>query len=171
MYLDLIKKEFTLNKTEDNASLKTKIISFLLKFIGIALFISLEVFIYYSLDNQVSEYSNSSEINFSFLVLILSITLLISIIFTTLRSRKILFNKEDKRILSTLPISDDIIILSKVSYLFIYQVILNLLITSPILITYFALRGSICFSSGYCYFIMFCLSNSFKYLSNRIIYE
>ena len=143
MYLDLIKKEFTLNKTEDNSSLKTKIISFLLKFIGMALFISLEVFIYYSLDNQVSEYSNSSEVNFIFLVLILSITLLISIIFTTLRSRKILFNKEDKRILSTLPISDEIIILSKVSYLFIYQVILNLLITSPILITYFALRGGV----------------------------
>ena len=39
MYLDLIKKEFTLNKTEDNSSLKTKIISFLLKFIGIALFV------------------------------------------------------------------------------------------------------------------------------------
>ena len=142
MFIDLIRKEFIFSRLGDkNRPLLNKVLEALLKAIGVGLFIALEVFIYISLNEQVNEYSTNG--SFDFLVLVIFITMLISIIFTTLKARKVLFNKDDFNILSTLPISNSEILLSKIAYLYLYQVIINLCITSPILIAYFALKVSV----------------------------
>lgn len=141
MFVDLIRKEFIFSRGETHNSKLSKVLDIFLKLIGIGVLIALEVFIYISLDKQVKAYSLNG--SFDFLVLFIFITMLISIIFTTLKARKILFNKSDYNILTILPISNSEILLSKISYLYLYQVILNLCITSPILITFFALRVSV----------------------------
>ena len=139
MILDLVRKEFIEASSTRDLKFSRKILISIIKLISAGLLIALEVFIFYSLDSKVS--TNSSYGTFDFLVLILFLTLFISIIFTTLKARKVLFNRLDKAILSPLPITDGEILFSKVLYLFVLQVITNLLVSSPILICYFVTRN------------------------------
>lgn len=139
MILDLVKKEFIETSSIRDLKFSRKILISIIKLISAGLLIALEVFIFYSLDSKVSV--NSDYGTFDFLVLILFLTLVISIIFTSLKARKVLFNRLDKVILSPLPISNGEVLFSKVLYLFLVEVITNLLISSPILICYFATRN------------------------------
>ena len=139
MILDLVRKEFIEASSTRDLKFSRKILIFIIKLISAGLLIALEVFIFYSLDSKVSV--NSDYGTFDFLVLILFLTLVISIIFTSLKARKVLFNRLDKVILSPLPISNGEVLFSKVLYLFLVEVITNLLISSPILICYFAARN------------------------------
>ena len=139
MILDLVRKEFIEASSTRDLKFSRKILISIIKLISAGLLIALEVFIFYSLDSKVS--ANSSYGTFDFLVLILFLTLFISIIFTTLKARKVLFNRLDKAILSPLPLTDGEVLFSKVLYLFVLQVITNLLVSSPILICYFVIRN------------------------------
>ena len=139
MILDLVRKEFIEASSTRDLKFSRKILISIIKLVSAGLLIALEVFIFYSLDSKVS--TNSSYGTFDFLVLILFLTLFISIIFTTLKARKVLFNRLDKAILSPLPITDGEVLFSKVLYLFVLQVITNLLVSSPILICYFVTRN------------------------------
>ena len=140
MIIDLVRKEYIQNSSfRDVTSVSRRFLIALLKLIGFGLFVALEVFIYINLDEKVS--ANSKYGSFDFLILILALTLTISIIFTSLKARKILFNTYDKNILLPLPLTKGEIVFSKVLYLYLSQVLLNLFISSPILITFFALHN------------------------------
>lgn len=140
MIIDLVRKEYIESSSfRDVSTLSRKILLCFLKLIAIGLFIALEVFIYISVDQKVN--ANSDFGSFDFLVLISSLTLLISIIFVALKARKTLFNSFDKSILHPLPVTKGEVVFSKCIYLYIYQTILNILISSPILITYFVLHN------------------------------
>ena len=142
MFIDLINKEYTFSRNETRVStLGGKVLSWIFKIIGAAILIALEVFIYYSLDNQVSNYTDTTSTNFAFVVVFSSLAVLISIIFTTLKARKVLYNKQDYNILATLPISTTKIVLSKSTYLLLYCTLINVLVTSPIIITFLAIRS------------------------------
>ena len=104
MILDLVRKEFIEASSTRDLKFSRKILISIIKLISAGLLIALEVFIFYSLDSKVS--TNSSYGTFDFLVLILFLTLFISIIFTTLKARKVLFNRLEKAILSPLPLTD-----------------------------------------------------------------
>lgn len=140
MIIDLVRKEYIESSSfRDVSTLSRKILLCFLKLIAIGLFIALEVFIYINVDQKVN--SNSDFGSFDFLVLISSLTLLISIIFVALKARKTLFNSFDKSVLLPLPVTKGEVVFSKCIYLYIYQTILNILISSPILITYFVLHN------------------------------
>ena len=139
MIVDLVRKEFVTASSTRDLKLSRRIFISLIKLISAGLLIALEVFIFLSLDQKVS--SNSTYGTFDFLVLILFLTLFISIIFTTLKARKVLFNKLDKAILSPLPITDGEVLFSKVLYLYILQVLTNVLISTPILMSFFITRN------------------------------
>ena len=138
MIIDLVRKEVIQNRTNNDASFIRKFLLAILKLVGVGLFIALEVFIYISLDNKVN--ANSNYGSFDFLILFLFLTLLISIIFTALKGRKIFFNKEDLTVLSPLPIQKGEVVFSKVLYLYIYETIISICISSPLLVTYFVLH-------------------------------
>ena len=140
MIIDLVRKEYIQNSSfRDVTSVSRRFLIALLKLIGFGLFVALEVFIYINVDEKVS--ANSKYGSFDFLILVLALTLTISIIFTSLKARKILFNTYDKNILLPLPLTKGEIVFSKVLYLYLSQVLLNLFISSPILITFFALHN------------------------------
>lgn len=138
MVFDLIKKESLLFKGDSSKKTYIRLISFLLKAVFIGLFIALEVYIFLSLDKKIGEYSTYGI--FDFLVLFLFIMFIISIISSLFSARKMLFSKKDSEILLPLPISSGEIIFSKVLYLYAKEVILNLVISTPLLITFGASR-------------------------------
>ena len=140
MIIDLVRKEYIESSSlREVSSFSRKILMCLLKIIAIGLLVALEVFIYINIDNKVT--ANSDHGSFDFLVLISSLTLIIAVIFTALKARKTLFNSYDKNVLLPLPVTKGEVVFSKVLYLYVYQTILNILISSPILITYFVLHN------------------------------
>lgn len=139
MIIDLVRKEFVNASQTRDLKFSRKLLVALIKFVSAGLLIALEVFIFISLDEKVR--SNSNYGTFDFLILVLFLTLVISIIFTTLKARKVLFNRLDKTILSPLPIPEGEILFSKILYLYILQAITNVLISTPILMCYFITRN------------------------------
>ena len=139
MILELVRKEFVqqLNQTSRlNKGGK------LLKIGGTLLFclalMAIIVFAYYSLDNTVSKYSSYG--SFDFLIAALFVAMVVSLIFGTIKARKILFSERDHQVLSPLPIEDEEIVYAKFSYVILYQAAINLLVSTPILCTYLALN-------------------------------
>ena len=116
MVFDLVRKERYLNNTSNYKHSYEKYLMWLFKFIGIALFITLECFIYLSLNKKIDEYSEYGI--FDFLVFFLFIIFIISIINSLFISRKLLFNRLDNEVILPLPISSGEIIYSKLFYLY-----------------------------------------------------
>ncbi len=139
MLIELVRKEIIESK-DDKPSRKVNLLRWAIKLLVIAAFIAIEVFVYISLDNQLIANASISS-SFDFLITILFITLLISIIYTTLKARTVLFSKNDYSVITPLPVTSGEIVFSKVSYLYLKQTLINICISSPILITYFVLRG------------------------------
>lgn len=138
MVFDLVRKERLLNNQVSYKYKFEKYLLFFLKLIFIGLFVTLECFIFLSLDSKVEEYSPYGF--FDFLVLILFVMFIVSVINALFVTRKLLFNNQDSTILLPLPISAGEIIYSKLFYLFFEQVLLNLVISTPLLICYGATR-------------------------------
>src|SRR5574344_88438 len=114
MIIDLINKERREN-AEVYDSEAGRIFSYVLKLIGIALFISVEVFIFISLDKKISKYSPYG--TYDFLVLFLFIMMLVSVVINVISARKVFFNKGDNNILLTLPIDSSEIVISKAFFI------------------------------------------------------
>jgi len=138
MIIDLINKERREN-AEVYDSKAGRIFSYVLKLIGIALFISVEVFIFISLDKKISKYSPYG--TYDFLVLFLFILMFVSIVINVISARKVFFNKGDNNILLTLPIDSSEIVISKAFFILLKLVLTNLMISTPILIAYGSTRG------------------------------
>lgn len=138
MLLDLIHKERLLVGT--GRQKKTRLFfNLLFKLVFAGLFIALESFIYIELDKKIERYSSFG--TFDFLVFFMFVMFIISIFSSIFMARKSLFNKDDASVMLVLPISGEEIILSKVLFIYGEQVILNLIISTPLLISYGALRN------------------------------
>lgn len=138
MLYDLLKKE-TANLNNGIYKHKyQKYLVWVLKAVFIALFIAVECYIFLALNEKVDEYSSYGI--FDFLILFLFVMFIISIVNSLFILRKLFFDKKDSQILLPLPISSGEIIFSKLFYLFFEQVLLNLCISTPLLICFSATR-------------------------------
>lgn len=138
MLIDLINKERLINGT-GKRKISRIFLDLLFKAIFAGLFIALECFIYIQLDKKIEKYSAYG--TFDFLVFFIFIMFVIAIISSLFMARKALFNKDDASIMLVLPVSNEEIILSKVLFIYARQVLLSLIIATPLLISYGALRG------------------------------
>ena len=102
MFLELIFKEFTKQRNFSKDKRKTFFLT-LLKLIFVGAFIALEVFIFLNLDKKIEKYSSFG--TYDFLVLFIFVLEIVAIVSSIVQARKVLFDKEDNRILMPLPIS------------------------------------------------------------------
>lgn len=104
--------------------------------LGYAALVAVIAFSYYSLYDRVYAIAPTSQ--FDFLLVICFLTFLCSIIFGTIKARKVIFAPIDHHVLTPLPVKDGDIITAKALYLYLYITFLNLLTTTPVLCVYFA---------------------------------
>ena len=134
MLIELIRKEFIAKRDLSNKSVVSAVFSYLLKVILLAGFIALECFIALSLDKKINKYSPYG--SYDFLVFFLFIVMVIGIFYSTVSSRKVIFDSGDGEIILRLPISPTNIILSKIIYLYLKDVLLELFVATPLLICF-----------------------------------
>lgn len=137
MIIELIRKEL-IYKNEYSKQSRFVFLRNVLKLVLILALFGLEYFIFSSLDKKIASYSKDA--SYHFLVLFLFIIMVVSIISATIRARVAIFSKKDARITLTLPIPIETLVISKVIYIYIKEMISNLVLTLPLLISYGANR-------------------------------
>lgn len=133
MILELVRKEL-IYKNEHTKDSPFAAFRFLLKLVVYGLLFGLIWFIFANLDKKIASYSSGASYNF--LVLFLFIIMVISLISATVRSRIAIFSKKDARITLTLPIPIETLIISKVIYIYIKEVINNFILSLPLLLSF-----------------------------------
>lgn len=139
MFVELLYKEFLLEVEGENRSPAYRVLSNLLKLLVYAGLIALLCYVYIALDNKIEAYSSYGA--YDFLILFLGILFVFGVLGTTVKARKIIFDKMDRQLLLPLPLSGDEIISAKFAYLAIKAAFLQLFTAVPLLICYGALRG------------------------------
>ena len=138
MFLELLRKEFIERKNDEKQSIAMLVLSVLLRVLLIAGFIALECFIALNVDKKIVKYSSYG--SFDFLVLFLFLMMVLSIVFTMVKARGVIFNHKDSMVTLPLPISPSTQVFSKVVYLYIESVLLGWVTSTPLLICYGATR-------------------------------
>lgn len=141
MVIELVRKERIFRQEAKSKSTIANVFSYIIKFVFIALCVALECFIFYSVNQKIEKYSEYG--TFDFLVLFLFVIMLIDIVGAIVKARSALFNSFDNQILFPLPVSMGEIIFSKITYIFLNEVLMHLIVSTPILITYGALNTQI----------------------------
>jgi len=136
--LELIHKERVERRAGEPKSAWSLALGIILRIVLYAGVIILEVFLFNRLYGKLEKYASGS--SFSFLLLILFSIMIIESLFSGWKAKTILFDKNDRFILGTLPISSSDLIASKVSFIYIQQVISNFLLSVPLLITFAVLK-------------------------------
>lgn len=134
MVIELIRKEMINRRGKKTSSISARLFKLFLKLVCYALIVAIIWFVFSSLDNKIQEYSVYG--TFDFLVLALFLVMIIGIISSTIRARKIIFNKEDARITTPLPISNEVLITAKIIYVYIKECLTCLILATPILFNY-----------------------------------
>ena len=141
MIVELLHKEYKenfLSKTNPT-SLPKKIFKYLLKVIFIGLFIALEVYIFFALDKKLVLFSEHGSLDF--LILFLIILLILSVFTSLNKARNVFYRRKDSEVLLHLPINNDEVIFSKILFTYLYSVLINFIISVPLLYSYGASRG------------------------------
>ena len=138
MFLELLRKEFIERKNDEKQSIAMLVLSILLRVLLIAGFIAIECFIALNLDKKIVKYSSYG--SFDFLVLFLFLMMALSIVFTMVKARGVIFNHKDSTVTLPLPIAPSTQVFSKVVYLYIESVLLGWVTSTPLLICYGATR-------------------------------
>lgn len=141
MIVELLHKEYKenfLSKTNPT-SLPKKIFKYLLKVIFIGLFIALEVYIFFALDKKLVLFSEHGSLDF--LILFLVILLVLSVFTSLNKARNVFYQRQDSEVLLHLPINNDEVIFSKILFTYLYSVLINFIISVPLLYSYGASRG------------------------------
>lgn len=141
MFLELLRKEFIERRESASQSVVGRVFSVVLKLLIAGCFIALESFITLSIDKKVAAYSSYG--SFDFLVLFMFVMVLVSIIFTMVKARTVIFNRKDSTVIMPLPIPPSTQVLSKVVYLYAECSILELILATPLLFCYGITRGYI----------------------------
>lgn len=150
MIVELLRKEFVKDRTNSHSKKITILLKMLLKLILLGAFVALECFIFLSLDEKITKYSEYG--TFDFLVFFLFLMFAIGVMSASLLGRKVIFSKDDRNILIPLPISNETVVLAKVIYIYLKNSLLTLVLSTPLLICFGATRGQIPY-----YFIFSCL--------------
>ncbi len=132
MILSLVYKEWKSRGQSGTLALKLlRVFGHVLAFCAVFATIA---FLYTGVDERIESLSNypSSDV----LILYLFIALVLSALLTLGKARSSLFTKEDRLLLTPLPITDDDIIISKCFYLYMRLVIAGLMLFTPALIGY-----------------------------------
>ncbi len=141
MIVELLHKEYKenfINNIKKASNLKT-FFSLLIKLIFISLFIALEVYIYFALDKKLILFSEYGSLDFLILFLVI---LLIGSVFTSLNKvRNVFYKRTDSEVLLHLPVNNEEIIFSKIIFTYLYSVLINFVISVPLLFSYGVSRG------------------------------
>jgi hypothetical protein len=146
--INLLSKDFRL-LFFNGASAKRRTIDLILKAIVLALFVVIEVYLFRSILLKVTQFDNAAR---SFLIIFLFVVMILMCLIALVNARKLLFNKQDREELSSFPITNEKIIYSKVLFLVIVQVGINLLVSYPLLATYGAIIHKVPFFYFICIF-------------------
>lgn len=141
MIVELLHKEYKENfkSKNENLSIFRRVFSVLSKMIFLGIFIALEVYIFIALDKKLMEFSKYGSLDF--LILFLVILLVITLITSLIKARNVFYKRRDSEVLLHLPINNDEVIFSKILFTYLYSVLINFIISAPLLYTYGALRG------------------------------
>lgn len=139
MILELIRKEFKQRNGELYPSKKAYFAQLALKLLFVAVFVTIECYIFLSLDRKITQYSPNG--SYDFLVFFLFVFLVGGILVSSSRARYVLFDRYDSRISLYLPIPNSSIIVSKLVYVYLEEALTSFVVATPILICYGATRG------------------------------
>ena len=130
--INLLAKDFKL-MFEKEKSIAKKIITILVTIFFLACFIGIEVFLFTTILNKIGKFHQAPMAFMNVFLFIISILITISGIF---RAIKLFFNQKDIEQLSTKPVSNSAIILSKLVFLFITHYAISILFIYPLFIAY-----------------------------------
>ena len=131
MFLELLTKEFIERRNKEKQSLGMTVFSGVLAVLFLSGFIALECFIAITLDKKLVKYSPYG--SFDFLVLFLFLLMVVSIVFTMVKARSVIFDSNDNAVTLPLPIAPSTQVMSKVVYLYIEAVLFGLVLWSSAL--------------------------------------
>ena len=134
MIITLLFKEFRLGFRGRDESLSSRIVKNVLTLLGGILFVALLSFLTGALYDKLTAYSYSAP--FHTLVFFLFIVLAVTILEGATRARKCLFDKDDSQVIAPLPIARHQVILSKMLYIYLVQLVELALLSMPLLITF-----------------------------------
>ena len=140
MIVELLHKEYRENLGfKKDLSIFKKLLKIFGTLLGLAFFATFEVYLFSALDKKLVEFSSYGSLDF--LILFLLILLIFSIFASLIKARNVFYKKSDSAILLHLPVDNDEVIISKTLFVFIYSVMVNFIISVPLLCTYGATRG------------------------------
>lgn len=154
MVIELVRKEMINRRAKKTSSTSMRILKVFLKLVFYALIISAICFVFTSIDNKISNYTclvNSSKPclegmttskygSLGILVLALFAVMVIGVISSVARARRVIFNVEDTRITTPLPISSEVLIFSKVIYIYAKECATSLILATPMMFCYGLVR-------------------------------
>ena len=132
MFVNLLIKEFK-NMMDSKSLNKKNVLSVILSCLISISFIVIEVYIYQKINQKLMKIENASN---AFLTIFLFGLSIINILYLTSITRKTLYTKLDSQILINKPVPMNLNMLAKIVFIYIKDVINNLLISFPILICY-----------------------------------
>lgn len=156
MIIELIRKELIKGRTKKAKNKLVVFAKYLLIALMIAAFVTLECYIFISLDNKINSYLEGG--SFHFLVFFLFIMMIISIASTSIRARGAIFDEADKHLIAPLPITSDEVVIAKMISVYIKEVIFSAITAMPMLICYGAIRGMIPYYFVFCGLYPFIIS-------------
>lgn len=137
-FLTLLKLEFLskFQRFDKGAKLYSRIFKICVYFLGLALISSLILFAF----SSVIRICNNGNLNQEFLIFFILIIQLIQFLFGLSLTTKTLFNSQDSDILK-LPVSGTKIFFVKMTFVYIYELAMSVLLTLPVLIMFGIMTG------------------------------
>lgn len=139
MLISLLTKEFNLS-LDKSVSTAYKIFSWVVKILLLVAEIALACFMVKTLDTKITDYSPVYG-SLDFLVILLFMLFCVFTLYGLLKLRKSLYDRRDTYILSTLPVYDDKIVITKMLRCYASMSLDALFLCMPILITYGSTRS------------------------------
>ncbi|MBQ9145558.1 MAG: hypothetical protein IJX70_03745, partial [Clostridia bacterium] len=130
--LNLLLKDFKLMFRQDRSPL-ARVLTSLLSVLFLGAFVAIEVFLFKTILDKISGISNAPR---SFLTLFLTATTLLLVVADTFQARKLFFDAKDIEQLSTHPVANRQIILSKLVFLFVSHCAASLVFQFPLFVAY-----------------------------------
>lgn len=130
--LNLLIKDFKLMFVGESGKSKRIVYSFL-SVLFVSSFIAIEAFLYTAILTKIKNYSNAPV---TFTCLFLSVISLFMIFNGIIKAQKLFFDRKDAEQLSTHPVSDGMLIGSKLVFLFINHYITSLIFIYPVFVAY-----------------------------------
>ena len=130
--LNLLLKDFKLMFGQEKSPL-SRVLSILFTLLFVALFVTVEVFLFKTILDKIVTVQNAPR---AFLTLFLTVTSLLLVIANTFQAKKLFFDAKDIEQLSTHPVANRQIILSKLVFLLVSHCITSTIFQFPLFIAY-----------------------------------